>query len=463
MEQTAIQNLTVAPRLHLPHISVQMLKSARSALTSSLRGRARFLSTAQDTAVRPEPQVATNLLQIGTRRIFEHEHDQYRELCRRFYEKKVVPHHSNWEDDGQVPRELWQDAGAEGLLCVTVPSEFGGMGLDIKYSAVHWEEAMYANASGPGFHLHSEIVAPYIMHYGTQEQKERYLPNMCNGNTIAAIAMTEPGAGSDLAGMRTTATRDGDDFILNGSKTYITNGWHSDVVIVCAKTDPTKGAKGISLFLVDVGTKGFTKGRKLKKVGLKAQDTCELFFEDCRVPASAMLGEINKGFIYLMTELPQERLLVGDMALASAEACFEWTRTFVKDRKAFGAPIASLQTIKHRLATLKTEIVIGRTFADQCIQLRSEDRLDNSTASMAKYWLTDLQGKVAIKSPNSAPYSVYTLNTYLLHGAGCRRVRADARRGGLHVGVQRGPRLRRRPRVAHLRRLQRDHEGAHLA
>ena len=194
--------------------------------------------------------------------------------------------------------------------------------------------------------------------------------------------------------MRTTAVRDGDDYILNGSKTYITNGWHSDMVIVCAKTDPSKGAKGISLFLVDAGTKGFTKGSKLKKIGMKAQDTCELFFEDCRIPASALLGEENKGFIYLMSELPQERLLVADMALASAEACFEWTRTFVKERKAFGAPLANLQTIKHRLATLKTEITIGRTFIDRCIELLSEKKLDNSTVSMAKYWATDLQSKV---------------------------------------------------------------------
>ena len=217
---------------------------------------------------------------------------------------------------------------------------------------------------------------------------------LINKYLISSLFYAVLQAGSDLAGMRTTAVRDGDDYILNGSKTYITNGWHSDMVIVCAKTDPSKGAKGISLFLVDAGTKGFTKGSKLKKIGMKAQDTCELFFEDCRIPASALLGEENKGFIYLMSELPQERLLVADIALASAEACFEWTRTFVKERKAFGAPLANLQTIKHRLATLKTEITIGRTFADNCIQLHCDNRLDNSTASMAKYWLTDLQGKV---------------------------------------------------------------------
>lgn len=194
--------------------------------------------------------------------------------------------------------------------------------------------------------------------------------------------------------MRTTAVKDGSDYILNGSKTFITNGFLSDVVIVCAKTDPSKGAKGISLFLVDANTPGFAKGNKLKKLGMKAQDTCELFFEDCRIPESALLGEVNHGFFYLMNELPQERLLVANMAIASAEACFEWTRSYVKERKAFGSTLSNLQTIRHRLATLKTEIVIGRTFADRCIELLSAKQLDNSTASMAKYWLTDLQSKV---------------------------------------------------------------------
>jgi long-chain-acyl-CoA dehydrogenase len=370
------------------------MRALRSLLVPRAPGLSRPRPRRLSSCLRPEPQVASSLLQIGTRRIFDIEHDQYRELVRKFYEKKVIPFHSKWEEDGHVPRDLWLEAGEAGLLCVTVPEEYGGMGADIRYAAVHWEEQAYANTTGPGFFLHSEIVAPYLMHYGTPEQKERYLPKLCTGESIGAIAMTEPGAGSDLAGMRTTAIRDGDDYIINGSKTYITNGWHSDVVIVCAKTEPTKGAKGISLFLVDKGTKGFVKGNKLKKLGMKAQDTCELFFEDCRVPASAMLGEANKGFIYLMNELPQERLLVAEMAIASAEACFEWTRSYVKERKAFGAPLANLQTIKHRLATLKTEITIGRTFADRCIELLSEKKLDNSTASMAKYWLTDLQSKV---------------------------------------------------------------------
>ena len=368
--------------------------SSRNVFGASLVGKARK-STAVE--VRPEAQAAESLLQIGTRRIFEHEHDQYRELCRRFYEDKVIPYHDEWEKEGQVPRELWKDAAEHGMLCVTVPEEYGGMGLDVLYSAVNWEEQSYANTTGPGWFLHSEIVAPYLMHYGTEEQKQTYLPAMCAGDCIGAIAMTEPGAGSDLAGMRTTAVKDPEtgDYIINGSKTYITNGYMSDMVIVCAKTDSEKGAKGISLFLVDADTEGFTKGNKLNKLGMKAQDTSELFFEDVRVPANALLGEENKGFMYLMTELPQERLLVGEMALASAEACFEWTRAFLKERIAFGKPLTDKQTIQHRLATLKTEITIGRTFADRCLELLRDKKLDNTTASMAKYWLTDLQSKVA--------------------------------------------------------------------
>lgn len=319
----------------------------------------------------------------------------YRELVRKFYAEQVVPDHLKWEKDGQVPRELWKAAGESGLLCVTMPEEYGGHGLDVKYAAVTWEEQQYACTSGPGWFLHSEIVAPYILHYGTEDQKQKYLPRMATGEIITAIAMTEPGAGSDLAGMRTSATKDGDDYIINGSKTYITNGGMSDMVIVCAKTDPTKGAKGISLFLVDANTPGFTKGKNLEKMGMKAQDTAELFFEDCRVPKSALLGEENKGFFYLMNELPQERMIVAEMGIASAEACYEWTRTFIKERKAFGSTISTLQTARHRMAEMKTEICIGRTFADRCLELLAEKKLDNASASMAKYWCTDLQTKVA--------------------------------------------------------------------
>jgi len=302
-----------------------------------------------DTVTRPEPQVAQTLTQIGTRNIFEHEHDMYREIIRRFYHDNVVPFHEDWELAGQVSREIWKQAASNGMLCVTVPEEYGGAGLDVLYAAVGWEEQSYANCTGPGWFLHSEIVAPYIVHYGTEDQKQKFLPPMCAGEKIGAIAMTEPGAGSDLAGMKTAAVKDGDFYVINGSKTYITNGWMSDVIIVCAKTDSSKGAKGISLFLVDADTPGLKKGNKLKKIGMKAQDTCELFFEDMRIPCSALLGEENKGFMYLMTELPQERLLVAEMGIAAAEAMFEWTRTFVKDRKAFGSTISSLQTVKHRM------------------------------------------------------------------------------------------------------------------
>ncbi len=353
------------------------------------------VSTPVSTDSRIDSQVAANLMQIGIRRIFDHEHDMYRELCRRFYTQEVVPYHQKWEEEGQVDRKLWNKAGKEGMLCVTVPEQYGGANLDALYAAVHWEEQSYSGSSGPGFMLHSEIVAPYIVHFGTEEQKQKWLPGMCTGDIITAIAMTEPNVGSDLANMQTSAVKKGDEYIINGSKTYITNGYLSDMVIVCAKTDPSKGAKGISLFLVDTKTKGFNKGRKLKKMGMKAQDTCELFFEDMVVHKSCLLGEENKGFIYLMTELPQERILVGDQALASAEACFELTRTFVSERKAFGSTISALQTVKHTMASLKTEICVARNFADRCIELLKDNKLDNQSASMAKYWLTDLQSKVA--------------------------------------------------------------------
>ena len=344
---------------------------------------------------RPEPQQVDSLLQIGSRRIYDSTHDAYRESVRNFYQDQCVPFHEEWENKGEVPRELWQDAGANGMLSVTVPEEYGGMGLDILFSSINWQEQSYAGTTGPGWALHSEIVAPYLVHYGTEEQKQEWLPKMVTGDAITAIAMTEPGAGSDLQGMRTTAVKDGDDYIINGSKTFITNGWLADMVIVCAKTDPKAGARGISLFVVDTKLPGFKKGKKLKKMGMKAQDTAELFFEDMRVPASALLGEEGKGFVYLMTELPQERLLIADMGIAAAEACYEWTRDYIKERKAFGSNLAKLQTIQHKMAEMKTEIVVGRTFCDHCLVLHNEGKLDNQTASMAKYWLTDTQNKVA--------------------------------------------------------------------
>jgi len=277
-----------------------------------------------------------------------------------------------------------------------VPEEYGGLGLDCKYPAIVWEEQSYSGCTGPGFAMHSDIVAPYITNYGTPEQKERILPKLVSGEWIGALGMTEPAAGSDFANIRTVAVEQpGGDYIINGSKVFITNGWLGDVVIVCAKTTPEKGAHGVSLFMIEEGMEGFKKGQKLKKMGMKAQDTAELFFEDLRVPASAMLGPRDKGFYCVMNELPQERLLIADMGVAAAEAVFEWSREYARERTAFGGKLANLQTMGHKLAEMKTDCLVGRAFVDQCIELHSQQKLDSATASMAKYWCTDLQSKIA--------------------------------------------------------------------
>uniref|UniRef100_A0AAR2LP47 Long-chain specific acyl-CoA dehydrogenase, mitochondrial n=1 Tax=Pygocentrus nattereri TaxID=42514 RepID=A0AAR2LP47_PYGNA len=352
---------------------------------------------------RPETSMARTMMDIGTRRIFSEEHDLFRENVRRFFREEVVPYHAEWEKAGQVSRELWEKAGAQGLLGIYTPAEQGGVGGDLLSAAIVWEEQMYCNCSGPGFSLHSEIVMPYISHYGSQAQTERYFPQMTAGKCIGAIAMTEPGAGSDLQGVKTYAQKDGSDWILNGNKVFITNGWMSDLVLVVAVTNRQAKtmAHGLSLFLVDNGTKGFQKGRKLEKIGLKAQDTAELFFEDVRLPAEALLGEENKGFYYLMNELPQERLIIATMAMASCEFMFEETRSYVRQRKAFGRTIADLQVgtkqkrLLFSLSPLRRSICVARAFIDSCLQLHSERKLDSSTASMAKYWASDLQNRVA--------------------------------------------------------------------
>ncbi|KAG7156589.1 Long-chain specific acyl-CoA dehydrogenase-like [Homarus americanus] len=301
-----------------------------------------------------------------------------------------------WEKDGNISRECWLKAGEQGLLGTDTPAEAGGIGGDFKDAAIIMEEQSYVNCSGPGFALHSQIVMPYITHYGSQEQIDKYIPDMTAGIKIGAIAMTEPGAGSDLQGVRTSAQKDGDDWILNGSKTFITNGYMSDVVLVVAVTNPKAKtrAHGISLFLVDEGMPGFRKGRKLEKMGLKAQDTAELFFEDVRLPASALLGKENHGFYYLMNELPQERLLIGIMSCANCEWQLEETRQYLRSRKAFGNTLSNLQTIQHKLAEMKTEICISRAFTDQCIDLHNMGKLDGSMASMCKYWMSDMQNRI---------------------------------------------------------------------
>ena len=332
------------------------------------------------------------------RTIFSSDHESFRDSFRRFMEREIAPHHGAWEEQGYVDRELWRKAGANGFLCMTMPEEHGGAGGDKLYSVVQMEELGRGGFTGVGFGLHSEIVAPYILHYGTPDQKARYLPRLASGEMVGAIAMSEPAAGSDLQGLKSTAIRQADGgYLLNGSKTFITNGWHADLVIVVAKTNPAVGAKGTSLLLVERGMRGFETGKRLKKLGLKAQDTSELFFDNCSVPAENLLGGPafeNKGFICLMEQLPWERMQIAVTAVAASQAAIDWTVQYVKDRKVFGQPVASYQNTRYKLAELQTEVQVARVFVDKCCDLVNQDRLDTATASMAKYWTTDLQCKV---------------------------------------------------------------------
>jgi len=328
------------------------------------------------------------------RTLFSPEHETFRDSVRRFMQEEVVPHDERWQEQGYVDREVWTKAGANGFLCCSMPEEYGGAGADRLYSVVLMEEQARANNSSLGWGLHSEIVAPYLLRYGSDALKKKYLPKMAAGDMIGAIAMSEPGAGSDLQAVKTTAQKKGDRYVVNGSKTFITNGWHCDLVIVVAKTDPAKGAKGTSLVVVDTSMKGFTKGKRLKKLGLKGQDTAELFFDNVEVPAENLLGQENNGFIYLMQELPWERMQIAIGAIAKAEAAVEWTKAYVTERKAFGKPIASFQNTRFKLAELATEVQVARVFVDRCMELLLAGTLDTATASMAKYWVSDLECKV---------------------------------------------------------------------
>jgi alkylation response protein AidB-like acyl-CoA dehydrogenase len=277
---------------------------------------------------------------------------------------------------------------------MSMPEEYGGSGADKLFSMVLMEEQARINNSTVGWGLHSEIVAPYLYNYGSAELKKKYLPKMAAGEMIGAIAMSEPGAGSDLQSVKTSAIRKGDKYVVNGSKTFITNGWNCDLVIVVAKTDPAKGAKGTSLVVVDTSMKGFEKGKRLKKMGLKGQDTAELFFDNVEVPAGNLLGQENNGFIYLMQELPWERMQIAIGAAAKCEAALGWTIAYVNDRKAFGKPVASFQNTRFKLAEIATEVQVMRVFVDRCMELLLEKKLDTATASMAKLWATDMEGKV---------------------------------------------------------------------
>ena len=332
------------------------------------------------------------------RSIYTEEHQMFAGSVRDFVKKEIEPHHAKWEKAQMVSRESWAQLGEAGFLCMQVDEQYGGLGIkDFRYNAIVLEEMgkLGLASEAVGYSLHSDIVCPYLEEYGTEALKKKWLPKMVSGEAISAVAMTEPGAGSDLQGMKTTAVDKGDHYLVNGSKTFITNGYLSDICVVAVKTDPTLGAKGISLLLLESGMKGYSKGKPLEKIGLHAQDTCELFFENVEVPKENLLGKVGEGFKYLMTKLIQERLVVGLGAVAGAEGALAVTVQYTKDRQAFGKSINEFQNTRFKLAEMATEVGIGRIFADKCVELHNDGKLDAAMASSCKYWLSDLQGKVA--------------------------------------------------------------------
>jgi long-chain-acyl-CoA dehydrogenase len=327
--------------------------------------------------------------------IYEQEHEDFRATVRAFMEKEVVPHHDQWERDGQVSREVWLRAGEQGLLCFDVDEEYGGAGVkDFRYNAIVAEEITRVGAGGLGFPVHTDVIVPYISSLATPEQKQRWLPGLVSGELISAIAMTEPGAGSDLQGIRTTAVDKGDHYVLDGSKTFISNGIISDLVIVVARTDPDAGHQGISLLVVERGMPGFERGRNLEKLGLKAQDTAELFFDNVAVPKENLLGAEGSGFISLMVNLPQERLSIAAIAVAAIEHVLDLSLSYVKEREAFGKPIGKFQHNRFVLAEMATEAHIARVFVNDCILKLNAGEVDASLAAMAKWWTTELQKKI---------------------------------------------------------------------
>ncbi len=330
------------------------------------------------------------MLDISRRTAFDEQHNMFRESVRKFFETEAAPHLDRWEHEGLVEPEFWLKAGEAGLLCPTVPEEYGGLGLDFRFNAVVAEEMAYAMVPA-GFTLQSDIIVDYILNYGTEEQKQKYLPRMVTGELITAIAMTEPGAGSDLQGVRTTAIKDGDEYVINGSKTYITNGQTADLIIVVAKTNPAEGAKGISLIFVESDAAGFSRGRNLDKIGLHGGDTSELFFSDVRVKADALLGQEGHGFYYLMGQLAQERLSIAISAQAAAQKALDLAVTYAKERVAFGKPIITMQTMRHNLAEMAAKVQVGWAHLDWCLQRHVAHELTPVEASAAKLFHTDLQ------------------------------------------------------------------------
>jgi alkylation response protein AidB-like acyl-CoA dehydrogenase len=329
------------------------------------------------------------------RDIFTEEHAAFRDLVRSFIAREIAPHHERWERDGMVSRDVWLAAGRAGLLGIEIDEKYGGGGLqDYRYYLILGEELARTGMHGPGFGVHNDIIGPYLQRLCTPEQCERWLPGYCSGEIITAIAMSEPGAGSDLQGIRTTAVRDGDHYVLNGQKTFISNGQLSDLVIVVARTDPEAGYRGITLLMVERGMDGFERGRNLDKVGMHAQDTSELFFSDVRVPAGNLLGDEGGGFIALMQNLPRERVAIGTAALAGAEGTFEQTLEYCKQRQAFGRPIGKFQHNRFVLAEMATELAVARAFTDRCVTEHNAGRLSTEEASMLKWWDTELCNKV---------------------------------------------------------------------
>ena len=328
-----------------------------------------------------------------TRKFFSEEYEIFRNATRRFIENEIVPNHADWEQQGIVSKELWTAAGENGLLCCTVPEEYGGPGGDFLHSVVVNEELAKVGATGPAFPLHSDIIVPYLLAYGSEDQKRNWLPKVVSGETIMAIGMTEPIAGSDLQGIQTKAERDGNHFVLNGQKVWISNGQIADLYIIACKTDPKEGAKGISLILVEGDRDGFKRGKNLEKIGYKAQDTSELFFEDVRVPITNLLGQEGRGFAQLMQQLPQERLVVAIRCATALEAALDDTIKYTKERKAFGRSISDFQNTRFKLAEVKTLAMVTRAFTDQCIQLHLEGKLTAEDAAAAKLQTTEALNK----------------------------------------------------------------------
>jgi acyl-CoA dehydrogenase len=333
------------------------------------------------------------------RTAYNEDHEAFRQTVRRFMQEEIAPNAKQWQEDGIVPKSIWPKAGELGLLCPTVPEEYGGLGLDFGYNAIVDEEGTYSGGAATGFSLQSDIVVNYLVSYGSEEQKREWLPKLVSGEVVTAIAMTEPGTGSDLQGIRTTAKKDGNHYVINGSKTYITNGQNADLILVCAKTDTEVEPKwkGVSIILVEANREGFKRGRKLDKIGMDEADTSELFFEDVRVPMTNCLGEEGKGFIYLMSELPQERLSIAVSAMASTQKAYDETVAFVRDRKAFGKPVIDFQNTRFTLADIKSKLQVGWAHLDWALSRHLKKELTAEEGAAAKLWHTELQWEVVDK------------------------------------------------------------------